>query len=955
MRPISVAALCLLLVTVLHAAPLTPPLIFHASFDGTTDAVATGDGKALTIDGPVAYRPGKVGQALLCGEGGAAIHYATAGNLRAAGGTIEMWVCPLDWTGKEDEFHVFLEAVDPGWLVLYRYYQGGILTLTGTDQSHYTSAASPSINWKPGEWHHLAGTWRARRLEIYIDGKQAGVAEAALLPEKLADSFVVGDRPWHVARQRQTLVDEVKLYAAPLDPESIALAAAGKPIAWKPQLLVTSKVDPAHNTMQVNVDATGLTGEVGPGRTATVQLVPKGQTLPAASAVVPAFSRDAGQAELSLAKVGQGEYELQTVLLDQADKEVARVSSPFTHPGPPVWTGNKLGTADKVLAPWTPLRTDKQAATGACWGRRYDFGGLLKQVQSQGVDLLASPVTLEAVVGGQAVALSTATAKAGAATDTKATFTAKSEAAGLRATFSNQLEYDGFTWSDLAIEAAKPVKVDELRLTWKMPRTQAMLTNVDAMNWTNNLAGAIKAEGFTLPFVPYFWVGNEDRGLSWYCESKRNWGLSADKPVIEVRPQGNEVTVTIRLIARPTEIAAKLDFGFGMMATPVRPYPADAMRWRMTPGVRPTFDIIWPNGNMKYYGYTDPIDGPKFAERVKTAHAENCKVVPYINLNFASAGIPEWQYYGGRWADPDRVVTPGDVAQMGYASMGTCPASKDWQDFILYRINEMIDKYMVDGIYIDCWGPSPCKAAGCGWKDADGKLQATYPIRAYRDLIRRVYTLFHERQRAPLMMVHMSSEVEMPLLSFTDTILDGEQFTPGKFDDDYVRVLSPEHFRAEFLGRNQGPVEFFLPEFRPAYTPEKTANLAAYLLLHGINAWPIWSNGEAWNKLYDAMDKIGIGECTFLPYWQGAAFGEGATDLLSAYVGKGQALLVAVNVADKPGEAQIKLDLARLKMKSVASATDVFTGEKLKLEGGVLTVPQEMHQGRVIWLKPSAG
>jgi hypothetical protein len=168
-------------------------------------------------------------------------------------------------------------------------------------------------------------------------------------------------------------------------------------------------------------------------------------------------------------------------------------------------------------------------------------------------------------------------------------------------------------------------------------------------------------------------------------------------------------------------------------------------------------------------------------------------------------------------------------------------------------------------------------------------------------------------------------------------------------------VLSPEHFRAEFLGRNQGPVEFFLPEFRPEYTPEKTANLAAYLLLHGINAWPIWSNGAAWNKLYDVMDEIGIGECSFLPYWQGAAFGEGATDLLSAYVGKGQALLVDVNVADKPGEAQIRLDLARLKMKSVASATDVFTGEKLKLEGGVLTMPQGKHQGRVIWLKPSAG
>lgn len=62
---------------------------------------------------------------------------------RAAAGSIEMWVCPLDWTGKEDEFHVFLEALDPGWLVFYRYYQGGILTLMGTSGSQYRSASGP--------------------------------------------------------------------------------------------------------------------------------------------------------------------------------------------------------------------------------------------------------------------------------------------------------------------------------------------------------------------------------------------------------------------------------------------------------------------------------------------------------------------------------------------------------------------------------------------------------------------------------------------------------------------------------------------------------------------------------------------------------------------------------------------------------------------------------------------
>jgi hypothetical protein len=108
------------------AENLEPPLLFHASFDGTLDAAARGQCKPVRVDGPVVYRPGKFGQALVCGEGGAAVTYAAAGNLRAAAGTVEMWVCPLDWTGAEDEFHVFLEALGPGRLVFYRYYQGGM-------------------------------------------------------------------------------------------------------------------------------------------------------------------------------------------------------------------------------------------------------------------------------------------------------------------------------------------------------------------------------------------------------------------------------------------------------------------------------------------------------------------------------------------------------------------------------------------------------------------------------------------------------------------------------------------------------------------------------------------------------------------------------------------------------------------------------------------------------------
>ena len=47
-----------------------------------------------------------------------------------------------------------------------------------------------------------------------------------------------------------------------------------------------------------------------------------------------------------------------------------------------VWLDERVaGMSDKVLPPWTPLKTAKQAPVVDCWGRRYEFGSLLAQVQ----------------------------------------------------------------------------------------------------------------------------------------------------------------------------------------------------------------------------------------------------------------------------------------------------------------------------------------------------------------------------------------------------------------------------------------------------------------------------------------------------------------------------------------------------------------------------------------------
>lgn len=931
-----------------HAAELPFPLTFHAAFDGSLDAEAAGSGAPLQVDGPVEFRAGKVGEALLVGDGGAAVWYASAGNARSRSGTIEMWVCPLDWTGEEDEFHVFFEALDPGWLVFYRYYQGGILTLTGPDNGHYTSAASPPIHWKPGEWHHLAGVWRGTALEVYIDGKLAGSSPNPNLPEVLASRFRLGDHPWHVARQRQSLLDEVKIYTAPLAPDCIARAAAGEPIGYRATPQLIAKADPERQILGVTCDAAGLVGNEGPARSARVELRPAGEAHAVALAVVQEFPGDVGACELPLAAVAPGAYRVHAALLNADGATVAEASTGFTMPGPPVWSGNELGRADRVLPPYTPVVTDAAASSCSVWGRRYTFAPLLSQVSSAGSDLLAGPVTLEAVVDGQTVPLSGAPCIVEGASDTRAVFTGQIGGAGLQGSLRHEVEFDGFTWTDISLSAPEPVRVQELRLTWSMPAGHATLYHADQMKWSGNPAGALPVEGWTSPFTHYFWLGNEERGLSWYAERDQDWEHSADRPAIEVTRAGEEMRATVRLLATETGVTSR-HYGFGMMATPVRPQPEGVRGWRMTPARGANIDIIWPNDAFRWYGHPEPLDAERLAARVKAIQDTGGKSIPYINLNFASAGIPEWQFYGSRWGDPARVVTPSDVAAMGYASMGTCPAVRDWQDYILWRINEMIDRFGVDGIYIDCWCPYDCQAGPCGWKDSAGKIHPTRPIRAYREIIRRVCALFHEKRPDPTLMVHMSSEVVMPMLSFTDTLLDGEQWGGNALKDDYLPLMPPDRFRAEFMGRNHGPVDFFLPEFRDPNVTAGTRNLAPYLLLHDVNPWPIWSDAAIWNQVYDAVDAAGIVSARFLPYWQEPVATAPDGVLVSGYASEKGAVLAIMNTGEAT-EARLELDLQRLGLTAAAGARDPLEDIPLALEGNALSVPLARHQGRVIVL-----
>ncbi|NUQ01178.1 MAG: LamG domain-containing protein [Armatimonadetes bacterium] len=217
--------------------------------------VATGPQGPLAprAEGHPELAPGRFGQALKSGPATGYLHFPTAGVVNRLAGTVEMWVSPIDWDGTERKFHAFFDCRGEGALYLYKYFEGGLLMLSANNPAGpYQSASAAIGGWKPGDWHHIAGTWSASQQHVYVDGKRIG-STSPLLPMALAETFALGDHPWHIERSSSSLIDRVRIYDRLLSDAHIAAHYAGNydhsvPVGAS-SVTLTAPIEPATRTL----------------------------------------------------------------------------------------------------------------------------------------------------------------------------------------------------------------------------------------------------------------------------------------------------------------------------------------------------------------------------------------------------------------------------------------------------------------------------------------------------------------------------------------------------------------------------------------------------------------------------------------------------------------------------------------------------------------------------------
>ncbi|MHB9037318.1 MAG: glycoside hydrolase domain-containing protein [Armatimonadota bacterium] len=625
-------------------------------------------------------------------------------------------------------------------------------------------------------------------------------------------------------------------------------------------------------------------------------------------------------------------------------------------PPPAPWSGNQIGISSAVPSPWTDLGVAGNTITP--WGREYTFDpgapfpSVIKTASPS--NSLMSPIVLEVKSSGSVLNFSGGTSTYDVVTPGEVSFTTSHQAGNLQLNTRTTVEYDGMMRVDLNFNPVAPVPIDSITLEIPLSYNSQYLTapaapsNEYSAPWDclyDTYAGAIPGgEGYKSKFKPFIWVGDADRGLCWFAESNKGWKTSDPNSAIQVKVIAGvktQLLITISNVQRT--FSSPISFTMGLQATPVKPMPADWRTWRVcdirggfnangeplwSPGVpRPVFGntlgVSWTNPSQwSAFGFPAPKDTMQRNWLVNSVFTPatilGIKSCPYWQAPNISAQVPEWPYYMYDWSN---YFWPNDespdVLEFGnYPLNGACPNSSTWRDFIVDTFNQNMTDLGVTGWYQDGYEINGCRNTdhGCGYVDDTGRVRPTYPIFAMRKLMKRMYVAIKGINPNAKIVGHMSGFLQIPVLSFADAYLDGENVPtpyywvkgvqPPAFDGYYSSRMPNDVVQAEYAGRQWGVVPIFLDllsrntgESDASYIA-RTRDMMATLLVNDIpTMWAHMCDRPTVYQYWKALDSFGMASMESLPYWMNSAYvTSSSSDVkITVYKKTGKAMFIVAN------------------------------------------------------------
>ena len=844
------------------------------------------------------FVPGKLGMALkFDGDDYVRIPHHPALDL-AEELTIDCWVKQIEprrWARVVDKsggvYALWIDGNGGRADFFYRPFPDGY--------SHTVSGVAMLLH----RWVHLRAEFDGVESVVYFDGKEVARRDVPPEEEKIAIStggLLIGNRA-AIDRGFVGLIDELRI-------SRVARTT-------RPPIAVKIIPFPSDDRWAVAFNAQPLRKRSGSLRWKLKHLK-TGKTCEEAH--IRRLRRGFARTSIDISKLHPGEYALSAVALDGNEKELARTERRITKPERPAWLEAKIGITDEVPPPWTAIgiRGQKSEVRGQAEIvevvlREYGLGasGLPTQVVSQGKELLAGPVELK--VAGKQFGW---TRKLVERKPGKVVWESKADAPGLAARMRTTLEFDGMMRFDLSVNPGQPIRIEPAYLDVPLVAEHATLMHHPAGRWFKEptCAGAVPKDGWSVAHTWYLWLGDEDRGLCWFAEDQEAWGLDGKRPGIEIVRDGEAVRLRVWLVNSAAELAEPRNFTFGLMATPAKPLPKGWQRWRFgSPNAPVTVGVRWSTlQTSKWHSFPVPPNPDWYHAQVTKAHQEGKKFIPYTNFNMQSNTGPDWDYWGEEWNGHAGKGLAADVLAMDVENIRCCAMTPSWCDFIVWKYKRFIEEYGSDGFYLDNSSPGRCNNPA-----HPAHHHKRRHIFAARELMKRFYTVTKQNDPGNVMVCHMSSRLCIPVLSFCDAIVDGEQYgwaLKEGFDGHYISITPPARVRAELMGRQWGLIPLFLPCNRGPnrWNRALMRELLALMLPHGTRFW-LGGHRQTMQEALDVVDGFGIDDARFVPYWAEPTWRRLAEErriLVSAYVKEKEIMLILSNLADSAQPLALSLD-----------------------------------------------
>ncbi len=650
------------------------------------------------------------------------------------------------------------------------------------------------------------------------------------------------------------------------------------------------------------------------------------------------------------------------------------------------WKNNDLGYSTEVPPPWTDV--EEEDGSIRVWERTYDVKDalILGGVNIKGQEMLAGPVALVLEKDGVQTRFEKGQTAVINQDATRVDFVSIGGDERLTVSTRSWIEYDGCMWTEMKLHPREPVAFDSMWLELPFVPEQARNFNYWIDKESGSNAGLLPDDGIRQTYRPYIWLGDVDRGLSWFTEEYREWFVEHPERTacLFVEPgNANEPTrLRIMLAVAPSVLDASMAMEFGLMGTPMRPMPKN---WRQYDHYCGWSKIgafsRWGSG----YFIKEPDDPEDFQTRLERFHNQSPYVLATPNVgsyyftetNYRDGRLyPDWWLWGQEFAQRQRTQRPGfapwrkpsdpNFYHVGYT---TALPTREYTDLFLYKYHKLMTDYpLLKAIYMDsCIPVGDNPLAGSGYTDRYGNRRGTIEIMRSRIFMQRLYTMFWQLRGDPdenpwLIYLHSSNQIAPPIHSFATSFLQGEGLSvgPRAFGHDPINALPMESMRVAFSGHPYGWIEQFLGLY--SNNPETLSQLTAMFLMHDHNQMGRLDHRNR-DRLALVIQRAGLrapdDHIRFFPYWDEPDAARSLTEggYVNAYVKTREnrtiLTLASLHATDAPTSIHVQFNRAELDLPDGTLAlTDLYTGESFAVNGNTFTIPIRRNDYRILELKP---